>query len=198
MKVLSKRYLLIGALLIVLMLISFLAMPMIFPTFTPTLLQRIMNIHLKPNKLNIFQLAFLLACFALTSIKVQAQTPAQNDAATKEITTSMDNSALEWNKGHLDAFMTMYDPSATMMMPTGTVGLDAIRSLYEKKYFDGAMPKQNLRYSDMKVRFLGSDYVLLTGAFTLYGNDKPERSGRYSLVMVHTNNGWKILHDHSS
>ncbi|HEY2583881.1 MAG TPA: nuclear transport factor 2 family protein, partial [Mucilaginibacter sp.] len=86
----------------------------------------------------------------------------------------------------------------TMMMPTGTAGLDVIRSLYEKKYFSGSMPKQNLRYTDMKVRFLGNDYALLTGAFTLYGNNLPERSGRYSLVMKHTVNGWKILHDHSS
>jgi ketosteroid isomerase-like protein len=171
---------------------------MIFLTFTQKLQQRIMKIHLKHNKLNILRIAFLLACFAFASINVQGQTAAQNDAATKEITGAMDNSALEWNKGHLDAFMTMYDPSATMMMPTGTVGLDAIRSLYEKKYFNGAMPKQNLRYSDMKVRFLGNDYVLLTGAFTLYGNNLPERSGRYSLLMVHTGNGWKILHDHSS
>ena len=60
------------------------------------------------------------------------------------------------------------------------------------------MPKQNLKYSDMKVRMLGNDYALLTGGFTLYGNNLPERSGRYSLVLQHTAKGWKILHDHSS
>jgi ketosteroid isomerase-like protein len=32
----------------------------------------------------------------------------------------------------------------------------------------------------------------------LYGKNLPERSGRYSLVMQHTKDGWKILHDHSS
>jgi hypothetical protein len=84
-----------------------------------------------------------------------------------------------------------------MMMAKGPVGIDSIRTLYVRKYFNGNMPKQNLRYSDMRVRFLGSDYVLLTGAFTLYGNNLPERSGRYSLVLVHTKKGWKILHDHS-
>ncbi len=110
----------------------------------------------------------------------------------------MNNSADEWNKGHLEAYISLYEPSATMMFPTGPVGMDAIRSLYEKKYFNGSMPKQNLRYSDMVVRMLGENYALLTGAFTLYGNNLPERSGRYSLVMVHTAGGWKILHDHSS
>jgi len=50
----------------------------------------------------------------------------------------------------------------------------------------------------MKVRLLGDNYALLTGGFTLYGNNLPERSGRYSLVMILTKHGWMILHDHSS
>ncbi|GAC1313157.1 MAG: hypothetical protein NVSMB24_35920 [Mucilaginibacter sp.] len=139
----------------------------------------------------------LLVCFLYFAYQANAQTSSGSDLRAKEITTAMDNSANEWNKGNLDAFMNLYDPSATMMMPTGPVGLDAIRSLYEKSYFKGSMPKQNLRYTDMKVRFLGKRYALLTGGFVLYGNGLPERSGRYSLVMVHNKHGWKILHDHS-
>jgi ketosteroid isomerase-like protein len=60
------------------------------------------------------------------------------------------------------------------------------------------MPKQNLKYTDIKVRLPGADYALLTGGFTLYGNNLSERSGRCSLVMIRTKGGWKILHDHSS
>ncbi|MBS1528296.1 MAG: nuclear transport factor 2 family protein [Bacteroidetes bacterium] len=60
------------------------------------------------------------------------------------------------------------------------------------------MPKQSLYYSEMKVTMLGTKYALLTGKFTLKANGNlPERSGRYSLVMVLTSDGWKILHDHS-
>ncbi len=141
--------------------------------------------------------AILLVCFLFAGLKAKAQAVANDNPRAREITTAMDNSANEWNQGHLNAFMDLYDPSATMMMPTGPVGLDAIRSLYEKSYFKGSMPKQNLRYTDMKVRFLGRNYALLTGGFTLYGNGLPERSGRYSLVMVRGKHGWKILHDHS-
>ena len=114
------------------------------------------------------------------------------------IITAMNNSAGDWNKGDLDSFMKMYTDSSTMMYPTGPVGLGAIRELYEKKYFDGKMPKQNLQYSELKVTMLGNNYALLTGKFTLSGNNLPERSGRYSLVMVRKKDGWKILHDHSS
>jgi hypothetical protein len=70
--------------------------------------------------------------------------------------------------------------------------------LYEKHYFNGSMPKQNLHYDELKVTMLGEKYALLTGKFTLSGNDLPERSGRYSFVMISTPTGWKILHDHSS
>lgn len=129
--------------------------------------------------------------------KAEAQTAPDNDPRVVEITGSMNNSALEWNKGNLQSLMDLYDASATMSMPTGLVGLDGIRAVYEKYYFVGKMPKQNLRYTDMKVRFLGKDYALLTGGFTLYGNNLPERSGRYSLVMVRKGKTWRILHDHS-
>jgi ketosteroid isomerase-like protein len=113
------------------------------------------------------------------------------------IIAAMNNSADQWNKGDLDDFMKMYTDSSTMMYPTGPVGLSTIRDLYEKKYFNGKMPKQNLSYTGMKVTMLGENYALLTGKFRLTGGGLPERSGVYSLVMVLTKDGWKILHDHS-
>jgi len=144
---------------------------------------------------SIFVAAALALC--LLGNNAHAQTAPASDPRVKEIVNAMNHSADEWNKGNLEPLMDLYDSSATMSMPTGLVGLDGIRAVYEKYYFVGKMPKQNLRYNDMKVRFLGKDYALLTGGFTLYGNNLPERSGRYSLVMVRKGKTWKILHDHS-
>ena len=118
--------------------------------------------------------------------------------AQSKIIAAMKNSENDWNKGDLDSFMKMYTDQSTMMMPTGPVGINTIKELYEKKYFNGKMPKQNLHYDDLQVTLLGEKYALLTGKFTLSGNNLPERSGRYSLVMILTKDGWKILHDHSS
>ncbi len=160
------------------------------------------------NKINLL-LAGLLFFSNLTT-RATAQTSAHQVTDSKlqnvkdmqpqadAIIKAMNNSADDWNKGDLPSFMKMYTDASTMMMPTGPAGLSTIRDLYEKKYFDGKMPKQNLRYDEMKVTFLGEKYALLTGKFTLYGHNLPERSGRYSLVMMHTAHGWKILHDHSS
>lgn len=145
-------------------------------------------------KKSVFTRTLFMLCILFAANGAKAQ-----DGAAKEITDAMTNSAEQWNKGQLAEFISLYDASATMMFPTGPVGMDGIKNLYQKSYFkpDG-MPKQNLKYTDLKVRMLGKDYALLTGGFTLYGNNLPERSGRYSLVWQHTAKGWKILHDHSS
>jgi ketosteroid isomerase-like protein len=142
-------------------------------------------------KLYTFLTFLLLSVFAM---QCRAQNMLSKEAA---IIAAMNSSAIDWNKGDLDSFMKMYTESSTMMMPTGPVGVSAIRELYENKYFNGKMPKQNLFYDEMKVTLLGENYALLTGKFTLSGNNLPERSGRYSLVMIYTKDGWKILHDHS-
>ncbi|HVW15576.1 MAG TPA: nuclear transport factor 2 family protein [Mucilaginibacter sp.] len=132
--------------------------------------------------------------FAAFFIQAKAQS---TGTAQDAIIAAMKNSENDWNNGNLENFMKMYTDSSTMMYPTGPVGLSAIRDLYTTKYFNGKMPKQNLYYSELKVTMLGSKYALLTGKFTLKGGNLPERSGRYSLVMVLTDEGWKILHDHS-
>lgn len=146
-------------------------------------------------KANLMLSCFLFFLALAMQVKAQQGTGAHSKEAA--IVSAMKNSENDWNKGDLDNFMKIYADSSTMMMPTGPVGLSAIRSLYEKHYFNGRMPKQNLYYSELKVTMLGTNYALLTGKFTLSGNNLPERSGRYSLVMVYTKDGWKILHDHS-
>jgi ketosteroid isomerase-like protein len=152
--------------------------------------------YITPKAKPIFLAAAFVLCFLIAN-KVSAQTVPAKDPRVKEMINAMNRSADEWNKGNLQPLMDLYDASATMSTPNGLVGLDGIRAVYEKYYFVGKMPRQNLRYTDMKVRFLGKDYALLTGGFTLYGNNLPERSGRYSLVMARKGKTWKILHDHS-
>ena len=123
---------------------------------------------------------------------------AQSSPSEKEIFAAMDAATAQWNKGDLDAYMTLYDPSATMMLSSGRVGLDSIRGMYVKYYFPGGHPKQELAYDTYQLTMLGKDYALLTGRFILKANDKyPERKGTFSLTMVRRKDGWKILHDHS-
>ena len=78
---------------------------------------------------------------------------AQSSVASNEtaIITAMKDSENDWNKGDLNSFMKMYIETSTMMMPTGPVGLSAIRDLYQNHYFNGTIPKQHLYYDELKV-----------------------------------------------
>src|SRR6187551_1318839 len=87
------------------------------------------------------------------------------------IIASMNQSALDWNAGKLDAFMSLYDTASTFMMLNGPVGITGMKDNYQKGFFNGDKPKQNLRYEELIVRPLGNNYALLTGKFILYGND---------------------------
>ena len=140
--------------------------------------------------------ALTLTTVVILSILGQYAKAQQNDKDL--IINAMNKATVDWNKGDLDAYMSLYDPAATMMMPTGRVGLSAIRSMYEKYYFEGKMPKQELAYDTYDLTMLGKNYALLTGRFILKANDKlKERSGTYSLVFIRKKDGWRLLHDHS-
>jgi ketosteroid isomerase-like protein len=139
---------------------------------------------------------FLALLLLLATGRTQAQ--GSQRTAAKEIFAAMDAATVQWNKGDLDAYMALYDTSATMMLSSGRVGLDSIRGMYVKYYFPGGHPKQQLTYDTYQLTMLGKDYALLTGRFILLANDKyPERKGTFSLTMIRRKDGWKILHDHS-
>ncbi len=139
---------------------------------------------------------FLAILLLFATGRTQAQTP--KSTVEKEIFAAMDAATVQWNNGDLDAYMALYDTSATMMLSSGRVGLDSIRGMYVKYYFPGGHPKQELAYDTYQLTMLGKDYALLTGRFILKANDKyPARKGTFSLTMIRRKDGWKIHHDHS-
>jgi len=119
-------------------------------------------------------------------------------ADTSQLIAVMQKSATDWNKGDLAAFMDSYDDSATMMSGHGLIGKDSMMAHYRQTYFKAGAPRQQLGFDQFKITPLAENYVLLTGRFTLQGNNLPTLSGWYSLVCVRTPKGWKILHDHTS
>lgn len=128
----------------------------------------------------------------------------ENTATAPEGTNSqifreiMDSSATAWNKGSLEGHLSIYDSSATFMGANGLIGIPALKESFQKKYFNGTKPVQQLAFDDIQVKPLGADFALVTGKFILSGGGLPENSGRYSLVFGKTKSGWKVLHDHSS
>jgi len=135
----------------------------------------------------------------LSYCKTEVKTPdSPKPVDTELIRESLLASTSDWNKGDLNNFLAVYDSAATFMTAKGLIGLDTLKAHYQKNYFQGSQPKQQLVFQELQVKPLGKTFALVTGKFVLTGSGQPEQSGRFSLVFQLTNAGWKILHDHSS
>jgi len=110
----------------------------------------------------------------------------------------LDEQVAAWNRGDIDAYMAGYANSdATMFVGTDvTRGWTKVRDRYKAKY-DSAAKMGTLAFSDVDLRPLGEDDVVVTGAWKLTrATDAPH--GRFTLIFHRRAEGWRIVYDHSS
>ena len=123
-------------------------------------------------------------------------------AQTAEIEKMMKDSEGAWNRGDLAAFASYYEDSPeTTFMGKEVVrgGTAAILQRYERTY-PTPEARGTLTFSEITVRPLAKDLVLVTGKFALKRTKEGggDSSGRYTLIVRRTRAGWKIIHDHTS
>jgi ketosteroid isomerase-like protein len=110
----------------------------------------------------------------------------------------LDEQAAAWNRGDIDAYMAGYARSDdTMFVGTDvTRGWTRVRDRYKAKY-DSRAKMGTLVFSDVDLRPLAKDDVVVTGAWKLTREaDTPH--GRFTLLFHHRAEGWRIVYDHSS
>jgi ketosteroid isomerase-like protein len=104
-----------------------------------------------------------------------------------------------WNRGDIDGFMNGYARSAsTVFISEDTIrrGWQTVRDRYRKKYSSRAK-MGTLTFSDLEITPLSSDSAVATGRWKLKrANDQPH--GRFTLILKHLPEGWRIVHDHTS
>jgi uncharacterized protein (TIGR02246 family) len=114
------------------------------------------------------------------------------------------SSAASWNAGDLEGFLDDYldSPSTAFVGSRVTYGVDEIRRRYQASYWSSGAPAQHLRFEDIDVRALGPDHAhaLALGRYVLLepASGAIQGSGWFTLVLVRTAEGWRIIHDHSS
>jgi uncharacterized protein (TIGR02246 family) len=114
----------------------------------------------------------------------------------------LQNSQNNWNRGDLVAFAADYEdsPDTTFVGKEVTRGGTAAVLARYQAHYPTREAMGTLTYSELSIRVLTPDFVLVTGKFALQrtaagGGDA---SGRFTLVIRKTAKGWKIIHDHSS
>ncbi len=138
-------------------------------------------------------LLFLLA-FSFPSEAAESKT------RVEAITSVLQLQADSWNRGDLDAFMSGYLKSAdTSYTSGGTIvwGYEALRQRYQTKYGSSRETMGKLKFSDLKCFELGAANELVIGHWHLELQSSTI-DGVFSLVLVKTDEGWKIMHDHTS
>lgn len=140
----------------------------------------------------------LAACAPAATV----QSPATTDP-TAAIVAVLEASTEAWNRGDLEGFLEPYLSSgeATYIGGSGlTRGKDAIRAAYQRSFWRTGAPEDRLSFRGIEVRPLGADHALAVGRYVVSNRSTGEQTatGFFSLVMIRTAEGWRILHDHSS
>jgi ketosteroid isomerase-like protein len=140
-----------------------------------------------------------ICAIALTLLPVIASAAARVSAKDlAAIRAVLDAQAAAWNRGDIDGYMAGYARSDdTMFVGTDvTRGWTKVRDRYKAKY-DSRAKMGTLDFSDVDLRPVGNDDVIVTGAWKLT-RDADTPHGRFTLIFHRRPEGWRIVYDHSS
>jgi uncharacterized protein (TIGR02246 family) len=131
--------------------------------------------------------------------------PASDSAVVaREVEAMLGASAASWNAGDLEGFLDDYSdaPGLTFSGSSGvTRGKDAVRERYLASYWAPGTTRDSLRFQELEVRRLGGRHALVLGRYVLYrpaASDSVTAEGAFTLVLEREDEGWRIVHDHSS
>lgn len=133
--------------------------------------------------------------YLLLAIPLFAASPEQ------QVRQVLDEQVSAWNRGDIPAFMDGYDKSGstTFVSTTVTKGHAEVLAGYLKRY-PTREKMGTLRFSDLEIKMLGSDYASVLGRFHLdrAAEAGGEAAGIFTLIFHRTTQGWKVILDHTS
>jgi ketosteroid isomerase-like protein len=106
-----------------------------------------------------------------------------------------------WNKGDLEGYMQGYLRSPDLTFFSGgtvTQGWEPTLERYRKRYQSGGNEMGHLEFQDLHVQPLAAKSAVATGKWELTMRDGKKPHGLFTLIFRQTEQGWKIIHDHTS
>lgn len=104
-----------------------------------------------------------------------------------------------WNDGDIPAYMKGYTKSDSLRFASGgsvTYGWQNTLERYSRRYTD-AQTMGTLTFSGVTVDSLAPDAAVVFGTWRLQrATDAPW--GLFTLLFKKSNDGWRIIHDHTS
>jgi beta-aspartyl-peptidase (threonine type) len=115
-----------------------------------------------------------------------------------EIQTVLDRQKASWNEKSIEGFMEDYWNSEDFTFQSGNSrlhGWEALYSRYKKNYTGKNWGE--LDFTDIEIKVLSNEYVYVLGKYKLALQDS-SKEGLFTIILQRRNEGWKIIHDHSS
>jgi ketosteroid isomerase-like protein len=141
------------------------------------------------------RLFVVLLCLVGCKPAVEIDAPAIKTAIQEVLSQQVK----DWNDGSVEKFMRGYQQAETTRFASGgniSQGWKTVFERYKKTYADkAAMGK--LTFSDVDITVAGPDAALVFGRWRVE-REKDELSGLFTLLFRKTQEGWRIVHDHTS
>jgi uncharacterized protein (TIGR02246 family) len=144
----------------------------------------------------------LLAIFLLPLVAhpqdTQLKTASQQELDVIKVLLAQETA---WNRGDLEAFIQSYKNSADTLFITRQVfrGVEGMLQEYRHNYPTRAA-MGTLGFSELEVHPLDERFAVVIGKYHLDRNKKEggNANGIFSLVFEKTDQGWKIIIDHTT
>ncbi|MBD3179640.1 MAG: DUF4440 domain-containing protein [Candidatus Latescibacteria bacterium] len=139
-----------------------------------------------------------IICLFLLLFVSCAENAAESEALRDEIDKVLTSQVQSWNEGDIDGYMKYYLNSRELTFYSGgklLSGWENIRQMYTEKYVEKEMG--TLKFLGYEIEILSGDSAYVMGA---WGLDMAEsfKAGKFTLIMRKFEQGWRIVHDHSS
>ena len=142
---------------------------------------------------NMKNFSILLSLIVSLAATMSAQSQPERD-----IRKVMDDQAVAWNRGDLEAFMQGYwnSPKLVFVGSEVTRGWQPTLDRYKRTY--GTREKMGtLTFSDLEITILSKDAAVVLGSWSLArATDNPH--GKFTLTFRKFKEGWRIIMDHTS
>ncbi|HEY6252197.1 MAG TPA: nuclear transport factor 2 family protein [Candidatus Angelobacter sp.] len=106
-----------------------------------------------------------------------------------------------WNRGDLEGFMDGYWHSPDLTFFSGgnvAKSWQAALQRYQRNYQGTGKQMGQLEFQDLNIDLLAPRAAVVTGKWQLSMSDGKTPHGLFTLILKRLQNGWRIVHDHTS
>ena len=121
--------------------------------------------------------------------------------STAEIRALLDAQVAAWNRGDLEGYMAGYWKSPELTFYSGstiTQGWQPTLDRYRKRYQSEGHEMGKLTFSELHVEAFDATHAIAWGRWKLDMKDGKSPNGLFTVVLKKFDEGWRIVHDHSS